>query len=114
MHLGSYKFYSVIKTLQLERLGDDVELRRAAAKILNGFCLTYLRHCFPADFSDFFDALTSALQDHDIKRLEVIGFRGCAKSMIASLALVLWPALEYPDRYKVILTLAVTAALRQK
>jgi hypothetical protein len=96
------------ETLQLERLVDDVEIRRAAAKTLKGFCLTYLPHHFPAELSDFFDEMAGALQDHDNKRLEVIGFRGCAKSTMASLALVLWCALEHPDRYPFIIMLADT------
>jgi hypothetical protein len=45
------------ETLQLERLVDDVEIRRTAAKTLKGFCLTYLPHHFPADLSDFFDEI---------------------------------------------------------
>jgi len=43
------------EALQLERLADDIEVRRAAAKTLKGFCLTYLPHHFPLDPSDFFD-----------------------------------------------------------
>jgi hypothetical protein len=50
--------------------------------------------------------MSEALQNHDIKRLEVIGFRGCAKSTMASLALVLWAALEHPDKYPFIIMLA--------
>lgn len=49
---------------------EDPEIRRAAAKTLEGFCLTYLPHHFPADLSDFFDEMAGALQDHDSKRLE--------------------------------------------
>lgn len=85
------------ETLQLERLVDDPEIRRAAAKTLKGFCLTYLPHHFPLELSDFFDEMCAALQDGDIKRLEMIGFRGCAKSTLASLALPLWAAPEHPD-----------------
>ncbi|HLH93531.1 MAG TPA: hypothetical protein VKW08_00290 [Xanthobacteraceae bacterium] len=96
------------ETLQLERLVDDPEIRRAAAKTLKGFCLTYLPHHFPADLSDFFDEMAGALQDHDCRRLEIIGFRGCAKSTMASLALVLWCALEHPDKYPFIIMLADT------
>jgi predicted phage terminase large subunit-like protein len=96
--------------LQLERLVDDPEIRRAAAKTLKGFCLTYLPHHFPVDLSDFFDEMVVALQDYDIKRLEMIGFRGCAKSTMASLALVLWAALEHPDKYPFIIMLADTTA----
>jgi hypothetical protein len=69
-----------LEAQQLERLVDDPEIRRAAAKILKGFCLTYLPHHFPADLSDFFDEMAGALQDYDTKRLEIIAFRGCAKA----------------------------------
>src|ERR1700693_1035916 len=55
---------------QLERLVDDPEIRRAAAKTLKGFCLTYLPHHFPLDLSDLFDELCVALESCDIKRLE--------------------------------------------
>jgi predicted phage terminase large subunit-like protein len=96
------------ETLQLERLVDDPEIRRAAANTLKGFCLTYLPHHFPLDLSDFFDEMCNALQDGDIKRLEMIGFRGCAKSTLASLALPLWAALEHPDLYPFIILLADT------
>jgi len=98
------------ETLQLERLVDDPEIRRAAAKTLKGFCLTYLPHHFPLDLPDYFDELTDALQHHDLKRLEIIGFRGCAKSTTASLALVLWAALECPDLYPFIIMVADTTA----
>jgi hypothetical protein len=37
------------EALQLERLVDDPEIRRAAAKTLKGFCLTYLPHHFPLE-----------------------------------------------------------------
>jgi hypothetical protein len=63
-----------METLQLERLVDDPEIRRAAAKTLKGFCLTYLPHHFPADLSDFFDEMGGALQDHSNTRLEIIGW----------------------------------------
>jgi hypothetical protein len=96
------------ETLQLERLVDDPEIRHAAAKTLKGFCLTYLPHHFPLNPSDFFDEMCAALEDGDIARLEMIGFRGCAKSTVASLALPLWAALEHPDKYPFIIMLADT------
>jgi hypothetical protein len=52
--------------------------------------------------------MAGALQDNDAKRREIICFRGCAKSTMASLALVLWAALEHPDRYPFIIMLADT------
>lgn len=93
---------------QLDALVNDPEIRHAAAKTLKGFCLTYLPHHFPLDPSDFFDEMLAALGDHDIKRLEEIGFRGCAKSTAASLGLVLWAALEYPHLNPFIIMLADT------
>ena len=94
--------------LQLERLVDDPEIRRAAAKTLKGFCFTYLPHHFPLIPSDFFDEMTHALESPEIQRLEIIGFRGCAKSTVASLALVIWAALEHPEQYPFIVMLADT------
>jgi hypothetical protein len=66
------------ETLQLERLVDDPEIRRAAAKTLKGFCLTYLPHHFPADRSDFSDEKAQALADYDIgrSRASLVGFAG--------------------------------------
>jgi hypothetical protein len=94
--------------LEIYDLVSDPEIRRAAAKTLKGFCLTYLPHHFTEELSDFFDEMSSALENYDIKRLEIIGFRGCAKSTMASLALVLWAALEHPDQYPFIIMLADT------
>ncbi len=74
--------------LELYDLVSDPEIRRAGAKTFKGFCLTYLAHHFSSDLSDFFDEMADALQDHDARRLEIIGFRGCSK---ASLALVTFP-----------------------
>src|SRR3954447_22880631 len=98
------------KSLQLEQLVNDPEIRKAAAKTLKGFVLTYLPHHFPLELSDIFDEMAGALQDHDQKRLEIIGFRGCAKSTMASLALVIWAALEHPDRYPFIIMLTDTSS----
>jgi len=99
---------SASKLLDAYDLVSDPELRRAAAKTLKGFCLTYLPHHFPLDPSDSFDEMCAALESADIQRLEIIGFRGCAKSTLASLALVLWAALEHPDLYPFIIMLADT------
>src|SRR5450755_1334333 len=93
---------------RLDALVDDPEIRRAAAKTLKGFCYTYLPHHFPLDPSDFFDEMCAALESGDTQRLEVIGFRGCAKSTMASIALVIWAALEHPDKYPFIIVLADT------
>ena len=96
------------RPLEAYDLVDDPEIRKAAAKSLKGFCLTYLPHHFPLDPSDFFDDMCRALEDHVLKRVEMIGFRGCAKSTLASLALPLWAALEHPELYPFIILLADT------
>ena len=87
---------------------DDQELRRELAKTFAGFCLVYLHHYFALDPADFFPELLQALEDHSEKRLEVIGFRGSAKSTFGSLAFVLWAALEHPDLYPFIIPLSDT------
>lgn len=94
--------------LQPDALVSDADLRRAAAKTLKGFCATYLPHHFPLTPPDFFDEMAGALEAYDIKRLEIIGYRGCSKSTTASLALVLWAALEYPELYPFVIMLADT------
>ena len=53
-------------------------------------------------------SMCAALESGDIKGLEIIGYRACAKSTTASLALVLWAALEHPDKYPFIVMLADT------
>ena len=80
----------------LDRLVSDPQVRRAIAKTLKGFCATYLAHHFPLTPSDFFDEMAGALQDHDIKRLEIIGFRGCAKSTWPRSPLSSGPRLNIP------------------
>jgi hypothetical protein len=80
--------------LQSDDLVSDPELRRAAAKTLKGFCATYLAHHLPLVPSDFFDEMAATLQDFDIKRVEVIGFRGCAKAPQHRLPLSYGPPLS--------------------
>ena len=58
----------------------------------------------------FHAEMCSALSDPNIPLLEVMGFRGSAKSTIGSLALVLWAALEHPDIYPFIIPIADTAS----
>ena len=53
-----------METLDLERFVDDPEIHGAAAKTLKGFCLTYLPHYFPLNLPDYFDELTTALQNY--------------------------------------------------
>ncbi len=91
-------------------LYDDYETRRAMAKTLKGFCIVYLPHYLTIAPAEFHDELLSTLSDHSQKMIEVMGFRGSAKSTFGSLALPLWAALEHPKLYPFIIPIADTNA----
>ena len=93
---------------QSDRFYDDHETRRAMAKTLRGFCLVYLPHHMTMQPADFHPELLETLGDHDERLVEILGFRGSAKSTFGSLALPLWAALEYPKLYPFIITAADT------
>lgn len=92
----------------LDRAIDSHEMRRKIAKDFRGFCLIYLTHYFYLDPATFHPQLVRELVDEKNKRLEVIGFRGSAKSTFGSLALPIWAALEQPERYPFIIPIADT------
>lgn len=87
---------------------DDYSTRRSLAKTLTGFCLVYLSHYLDREPASFHLELLATLGDHKEKMVEIIGFRGSAKSTFGSLALPLWAALEYPDFYNFIIPIADT------
>lgn len=87
---------------------DDHSTRRTLAKTFTGFCLVYLSHYLDREPASFHPELLITLGDHDEKMVEIIGFRGSAKSTFGSLALPLWAALEYPDFYNFIIPIADT------
>ena len=87
---------------------DDYETRRMLSRTLTGFCLVYLSHYLDITPATFHSELLGILGDHKEKMIEIIGFRGSAKSTFGSLALPLWAALEYPELYKFILPIADT------
>lgn len=62
---------------------------------LAGFTWVYLSHHFNLEPADFHPDLIAALEDPSEEMLEVIGFRGSAKSTYASLAYILYIALEH-------------------
>lgn len=86
----------------------DPRWRAEMRKTLPGFCLLYLPHHMTLELATFHAELVEHLGDHDQRFLEVLGFRGSAKSTFASLALPLWGALEHPDRYPFIIPIADT------
>lgn len=62
---------------------------------LAGFTWVYLPHHFNLEPADFHPDLIAALEDKLVEMLEVIGFRGSAKSTYASLAYILYISLEH-------------------
>lgn len=73
------------------------------AKDFRQFCIMYLHHYFKKEPADFHEELTNELADHNQMMLEVVGFRGSAKSTFASMAFILWAALVHPDKYPFII-----------
>lgn len=77
--------------------------RRARAKHFLGFCATYFSHYFYREPAPFHFKLAEVLQDDSIEQVGVIGFRGSAKSTFASLAYILWCALEGRHRFIILI-----------
>ncbi|HEY5259279.1 MAG TPA: hypothetical protein VIJ46_01435 [Rhabdochlamydiaceae bacterium] len=77
----------------------NYEMRRAMAKNLWGFSHAYLPGGMTAKPASFHREMVTEIGDPQNRRIEILGFRGSAKSYYGSLALPLWAALEYPDRY---------------
>ncbi len=88
---------------------NSYDFRRGAAQSFLGFCLIYLPHYFTLKSPNFHIDLASHLENHDERFLEIIGFRGGAKSTLASTALILWAALEHPTLYPFIIPIADTS-----
>ena len=87
---------------------DENSTRRSLAKTFTGFCLVYLSHYLDREPASFHPELLATLGDHKEKMVEIVGFRGSAKSTFGSLALPLWAALEYPEFYNFIIPIADT------
>ncbi len=83
-------------------------LRAKLRKSLAGFCLIYLRHAFYLPPGIFHRELVNELEDPSVQFLEVMGFRGSAKSTLGSFALPLWAALEKPELFPFIILIADT------
>lgn len=92
--------------LTLQALNERRFRRELAHESFESFCKIYLAHHFYLTPSFGAREMLGEMSDHQQKRLEIIGFRGCAKSTFGSLALVLWCALEHPDRYPFIVPLS--------
>jgi predicted phage terminase large subunit-like protein len=103
-----------LSPLQRELAGtefvQDQQFRREVAKTFDGFCQTYLSHYFPLEPADFVYELTEALEDNSQRLLEIVGFRGSAKSTFATTAYILYAALEHPDKYQFIIPITATGS----
>lgn len=81
----------ILKKLEEENKID--ELKYLAEHSLMAFTFIYLRHYFKASIAEFHREIYGNLQDNDVRFLEIIAFRGSAKSTIAALSFPLWCAI---------------------
>ena len=85
---------------------DNPAIRRKLVEKggLLGWCLVYLQHYFTVSPADFHYVLAAALESTlpEDELLEIIGFRGSAKSTFAVLALPLYLALEQKAHFIVV------------
>ncbi len=68
--------------------------------------MVYLSGYFTDPPALFHPELIHSLESEDLRRLLIIGFRGSGKSTFGSLALPLWAALEYPEKFPFIILIA--------
>ena len=85
---------------------ETFEGRKESRKTLLGFSLVYLTGYFTDPPALFHRELISALESDTERRVLILGFRGSGKSTFGSLALPLWAALEYPDKFPFIILVA--------
>ena len=71
-------------------LENQAERRHVAEQSLLAFALIYLGHHFELEPADFHLALVDVLEDPAQDAVEVIGFRGSAKTTYCSLAFLAW------------------------
>jgi len=99
-----------METLAQGKPGPDVAAVRAALRRdLAGFYGVYMRKPSFVPLAPMHAQMCAVLQDEKLPLVEVLGFRGSAKSTIGSTAFALWAALERPDLYPFIVLIADTA-----
>lgn len=81
---------------------SDSFRRELTTKSLAWFTLTYLSHYIHSSVPDFHWEMYADLENEDINLLEVIAFRGSAKSTIVSLAYAMWCAITGRKKFIVI------------
>jgi hypothetical protein len=91
---------------EIDALFETFEARKESRKSLLGFSLVYLTGYFTDPPALFHPELIHALESEHDRRVLVLGFRGSGKSTFGSLALPLWEALEYPEKYPFIILVA--------
>ena len=74
------------------------------------FCTIYLAHHFYLEPALFHAEMRRLMADENVRRLEIIGFRGSAKSSYGSLAFPIYAALELPALYPFILPISDTGS----
>ena len=96
--------------LTIEELKKELETRKGRRKwtrvSLGIFIYVYLGHYIKFNTPDFHKEIFADLERTDLEFLELLAFRGSAKSTIASLALALWSGVT--DRKHFIILLADT------
>ena len=94
---------------EIDELFETFDARKESRKSLLGFSLVYLSEYFDEPPATFHAEMVHALEDDSVRRLLMIGFRGSGKTKWGSLALPLWAALEYPEKYPFIVLAANTS-----
>jgi phage terminase large subunit-like protein len=90
----------------IDELFETFDARKESRKSLLGFSLVYLSGYFTDPPAVFHPELIRALESEAERRVLILGFRGSGKSTFGSLALPLWAALEYPEKYPFIILVA--------
>lgn len=98
-----------IKAIQILPKEEQQALRRSVRVDLAGFYTIYMQKETFKPMSAMHIEMFNALQNPDISLMEIMGFRGCAKSTIGALAYPLWAALEHPELYPFIILIYDTA-----
>lgn len=89
-------------------LADKASRRKAVKRMgFSSFCFIYLQQHFNMKSAKFHPELMTTIEGPD-RMIEVIGFRGSAKSTIASLAFPIYAALELGEKYPFIIPIADT------
>lgn len=73
---------------------EDKDLRKLICeRSIRSFVLVYLGHYINYKFDKYHDDIFELLQNDEIKRASILGFRECAKSAIVNTVYVLWNVL---------------------